>query len=214
MLLPNFRLLICNEVHCAAPRCLRWFAPQTPVCRGIDRSVLGDRKFTSSLVVEYIATVPSVYVALVPVVDYIAPAPSVYATPALVVMYIAPASSLYVSPSPIVEHTAPTQAMSYAEEFYESSSHVRRRLLATRSGEQCFLVSLFVDTFHSCYKVSITKLTHRQLLCSPRTVGNAPHQGACADLEMEKKKNITARLRPWDRAVDLGTSEPSSLTVS
>ena len=25
---------------------------------------------------------------------------------------------------------------------------------------------------------------------------------------------ITARLRPWDRAVDLGTSEPSSLTVS
>ena len=26
----NFRLLICNVVHCAAPRCLRWFAPQLP----------------------------------------------------------------------------------------------------------------------------------------------------------------------------------------
>ena len=26
----KFRLLICNEVHCAAPRCLRWFAPQLP----------------------------------------------------------------------------------------------------------------------------------------------------------------------------------------
>ena len=26
----NFRLLICNEVHCAAPRCLRWFASQLP----------------------------------------------------------------------------------------------------------------------------------------------------------------------------------------
>ena len=32
-------------------------------------------------------------------------------------------------------------------------------LLATRCGEQCSPVSLFVDTFHSCYKVSITKLT-------------------------------------------------------
>ena len=48
-------------------------------------------------------------------------------------------------------------------------------------------LSLFVDTFHSCYKVSITTLTHRQLLCSPRTVGNAPHQGACVDLEMKRK---------------------------
>ena len=143
---------------------------------------------TPSPVVEYIATIPSVYVALVLVVDYIAPAPSVYATPALVVMHIAPASSVNDSPSPIVEHIAPTQSVSYAEEFYESSSHVRRRLLATRCGEQCSPVSLFVDTFHSCYKVSITKLTHRQLLCSPRTVGNAPHQGACADLEMKKKK--------------------------
>ena len=158
---------------------------------------------TPSPLVEYIATVPSVYVALVLVVDYIAPAPSVYATPALVVMYIAPASSVNVSPSPIVEHIAPTQAMSYAEEFCESSSDVRRRLLATRCGEQLSLVSLFVDTFHSCYKVSITKLTHRQLLCSPRTVGNAPHQGACADLEMEKKhhgtvKTLGSRRRPWD----------------
>ena len=34
------------------------------------------------------------------------------------------------------------QAVSYAEEFYESSSHVRRRLLATRCGEQCSPVSL------------------------------------------------------------------------
>ena len=115
---------------------------------------------------------------------------TVYATPALVVMYIAPTLSVNVSPSPIVEHIAPTQAVSYVEEFYESSSHVRRRLLATRCGEQFSPVSLFVDTFHSCYKVSTTKLTHRQLLCSPRTVGNAPHQGACADLEMRKNKEV------------------------
>ena len=71
-------------------------------------------------------------------------------TLSLVVMYIAPASSGNVSPSPIVEHIAPTQAVSYAEEFCESSSHVRRRLLVTKCGEQCSPVSLFVDTFHSC----------------------------------------------------------------
>ena len=131
---------------------------------------------------DYIATVPSVHVALALVVDYIAPAPSGYATPALLVMYIAPASAVNVALSPIVEHIAPAQAVSYAEEIFESSSHVRRRLLASRCGEQRSPVSLLVDTLHSCYKVSITKLTHRQLLCSPRTVGNAPHQGACADL--------------------------------
>ena len=123
--------------------------------------------------------------------------------PALVVMYIATASSVYVSPSPIEEHIAPTQAMSYVEEFYESSSHVRRRLLATKCGEQCSPVSLFVDTFYSCYKVSLTKLTHRQLLCSPRTVGMAPHQGACADLEMKKKKKRHG-IAPWT----LGRASP------
>ena len=106
------------------------------------------------------------------------------------VCYTAPASSVNVSPSPIVEHIAPTQAMSYAEEFYESSSHVRPRLLATRCGEQCSPVSLFVDTFHSCYKVSITKLTHRQLLCSPRTVGNVL---ALTWKLKKKKKKKTSR---------------------
>ena len=129
--------------------------------------------------VDYIATVPSVHVALALVVDYIAPVPSGYATPALV--HRAGISSERCT-SPIVEHIAPAQAVSYAEEIFESSSHVRRRLLASRCGEQRSPVSLLVDTLHSCYKVSITKLTHRQLLCSPRTVGNAPHQGACADL--------------------------------
>ena len=168
--------------------------------------------YTPSPVVEYIVTVPSLYVALVLCRGLHRPNTISVCYPALVVMYIATESSVNVSPSPIVEHIAPTQAMPYVEEFYESS-HVRRRLLATRCGEQCSPVSLFVDTFHSCYKVSITKLTHRHLMCSPRTAGNAPHQGACADPEMENK-NITARFRPWDRAVDLGTSEPSSLTVS
>ena len=53
---------------------------------------------TPAPVVDYIATVPSVHVALALVVDYIAPAPSGYATPALLVMYIAPASAVNVAP--------------------------------------------------------------------------------------------------------------------
>ena len=73
----------------------------------------------------------SVYVALALDVDYIAPAPSGYATPALLVVYIAPASAVNVAPSPVVEHIAPAQVVSYAEEIFESSSHVRRRLLAS-----------------------------------------------------------------------------------
>ena len=161
-------------------------------------------------VLEYLAPAPAADAAPIlslssspsapaPVVENIASIPAVYAAPALVAEYIAlhqqctlhlhlrwsqraGTSSVRCTCAYCGAHRASTSCLTQRS-FLESSSHVRRRLLASRCGEQRSPVSLLVDTLHSCYKVSITKLTHRQLLCSPRTVGNAPHQGTCADLK-------------------------------
>ena len=76
--------------------------------------------FQATLVEEYIAPAPAMYVAPASVEKYIAPAPAVYAAPAFVEKFIALAPAVYAAPAPVVELLpvpavvqAPTPAVEY-----------------------------------------------------------------------------------------------------